>query len=122
VSFISAGSLTQMRRQRAESLIDTCSLRPWVEVSDNAGGFTQTWATSSSVACAVATSSGTGSRAGGTMGYPSEARAWTVALGHTQAVKPADRIVWSGRTLEVVSVDLPGTHGIQVTAYCVEVD
>lgn len=117
-----AASLTQMRRQRLESLLDTCSLRPWAEASDGAGGYTQTWGTGSNVACAVYTSSGVGARGGGLIGVGSESRAWQVALAWDASVKTADRIVWSGRTLEVVSVDLAGTHGVQTTVYCVEVD
>lgn len=117
-----AASLTQMRRQRAETLLETCTLRPWGEVTDGAGGYTQTWATSAGVACAVYTSSGTGARGGGVMSVGTENRAWQVALAYDATVKPADRITWSGRTLEVVSVDLAGTHGVQTTVYCVEVD
>jgi hypothetical protein len=115
-------SLTQMRRQRGETLLETCTLRSATEASDSAGGWTQAWGTGAPVACAVATSSGTGARSGGVIGIGAESRAWQVALAHDAVVKPADRILWAGRTLEVVSVDLPGTHGVQTTVFCVEVD
>lgn len=122
MTFLQANSLTQMRRQRLESLRDTCTLRTQTEVADGNGGYTQAWSTTASVACAVTTSSSTSPRSGGVIGYGGEARAWTVALPYDQAVKASDRITWSGRTLEVVSADLPGMYGIQVTAYCAEVD
>lgn len=122
MSFLQANSLVQMRRQRRESLRETCTLRTQTETSDGNGGWTQVWTTTASVACAVTTSSGTSPRTGGVIGYGGEARSWTVALAHDQTAKAADRITWSGRTLEVVSVDLPGGYGVQTTAYCVEVD
>lgn len=118
----SAAQLTQMRRQRAETLLATCAVRRVAETSDGKGGFTQAWATVVTLPCAVYTSSGTGARGGGVMSVGTESRAWQVALAHDAAIAPADRIAVDGRTLEVVSVDLPGTHGVQVTAFCVEVD
>lgn len=122
MTFLQGNSLTQMRRQRLESLRETCTLRTQTEVTDGNGGWTQAWSTQASVACAVTTSSGTGPRSGGTISYGAEARSWVVALPHDQSVKAADRITWSGRTMEVVSVDAPGGYGVQTTAYCVEVD
>lgn len=115
-------SLTQMRRQRGETLLETCTLRPATEASDLAGGWTQSWGAGAAVACAVTTSSGVGARSGGVIGIGAESRAWQVALAWNASVHPADRIVWAGRTLEVVSVDLPGSHGVQTTVFCVEVD
>lgn len=122
MSFLQGNSIIQMRRQRRESLRDTCSLRTQTETSDGNGGWTQAWSTTSSVPCVVTTASGSAPRTGGVIAYGTEARSWIVALAHDQSVKAADRIVWSGRTLEVAAVDLPGNYGVQVTAYCVEVD
>jgi head-tail adaptor len=122
MTFLQGNSLVQMRRQRLESLRETCTLRTQTEVTDNNGGWTQAWTTTASVACAVTTSSSTSPRTGGVIAYGAEARSWIVALAHDRSVKPADRITWSGRTLEVVSVDAPGGYGIQTTAYCTEVD
>lgn len=122
MTFLQGNSLTQMRRQRRESLRETCSLRTQTETSDGNGGWVQAWTTTASVPCAVTTSSGAAPRSGGVIAYATEARSWVVALAHDQSAKASDRIVWSGRTLEVVAVDLPGGYGVQTTAFCVEVD
>lgn len=112
---ISAGELAAMRAAVATTLPDQCAIQRLVRVEDDAGGWTDTFATASTVACRVA----------GRDLQPAERElaarlgnrtAFTVTLPPDADLRESDRIGWSGQVFEVLGVLAPRTWMTSVRA------
>lgn len=117
---LSTAQITQIRAQRTASLQESCVLYPASNVSDSSGGYTNTWAAGSTVACGITTPTQQAAGSSGMLPVIGEERGAIIALPHGTSITAADRIVSGGVTWEVIHVDKPGGFGIQVTAYAVE--
>lgn len=115
---LSAAALDGLRGTVAGALTDSCDVQRPTDVPDGAGGFTQTYATASTVACRVARSG---------MQSPDEAvfadrlgtrTPFTVYLAWDADVREADRLVVTlptgTQTYEVVGVVAPTTSMVWV--------
>ena len=117
--------MAQLRAQREESFSDTCRLDLTADTSEanpGADGYTQSWASGSSVACNFTTPSSTPSNSGGMLEVAAEERGMVVALPYGTVIAASDRIMRAsdGKFFEVIAVDKAGTFGIQVTAAVIE--
>lgn len=120
MAYLSTAQLTQIRSQRSSSLQSSCRLDLASNVSDSSGGYTNSWASGSTVACGITTPTSQAASDSGMVAVIGEERGVVIALPYGTTITPADRIVSGGVTYEVIHVDNPGSFGVQVTAYCVE--
>lgn len=127
MGYMSPAQLSQIRYQRYESLQDACVWHPASETTDGSGGYTNTWtANATTMRCSITTPSSQAAARPSMIAIVGDERGVTIALPHpdedsrTATVKAADRLVSGDVTYEVVQVDKPGSHGVQVTAICVE--
>lgn len=124
---LSPAQLSQIRYQRYESLQDDCTWGPAAEATDGSGGFTNTWTDDTTpMRCSITTPTSQAASRASMVAVIGDERGVTIALPHpefdarTASVHAADRLTSGGTTYEVVQVDKPGSHGVQVTAICVE--
>ena len=107
-----------MRATLDASLPDTATVSRDTEVSDGAGGWTVTTATSGPVACRVAPAGG---REAVIAGKLDSVAAWTITLPALTDVTAKDRIVVGARTFEVAAVLGPRSWEIARRVLCLEI-
>ena len=97
--------LTYLRNEVKTILPDLVNIQRRSAVADGQGGFTESWGmVYSNVQAKVAFSSSAGRAS---QGQESPSTQLTVSLLYDQSVDLADRILFAGETLEVVSVNTP---------------
>ena len=96
--------LNKIRAAYTASLPDDCDIRYKASVSDGQGGHTENWESSrGTVSCRLAQpSSGDGALTVGTL---REGMPWTLYLAYGQTVALDDRVLISGHTYHVISVN-----------------
>jgi len=120
MTYVSTAQMTQVRAQRAASLQSSCVIYTASDVTDTSGGYTNSWASGSTVACGITTPTTQAASDPGMVPVIGDERGVVIALPHGTGITPADRLVSGGITYEIVHVDKPGSFGVQVTCYCVE--
>lgn len=121
MTFFSDADIADLQAVQDSALADTCTIS---DARHKTGAPGQEWiARSSAVACGV--SSLSQALQTGTVAVmpdlPGNEPVWIVAL--PMSVLPliqGSRIGWDGRTLEVRTVERPGTYGLQVQVVAVE--
>lgn len=113
--------VTAMRSTTSSALPDTCTIRRPTSASDSMGGQTITWADHAtgvpvrvSPVALVAGEQLVGDRLSGR-------KVWLLTFGHDQDVALTDRIVFDGRTFEVVAIDGERSWQLSLRVHCVEV-
>lgn len=117
---LSATDLQIMRAARAGLLPDTCQIQRPARAGDGQGGWSDTWATVATVACAVAPD---------TEDPEPEAVAdrlaavvkWFVTLPALTDARAGDRVLTGGRTFTVVSPYAPRSRELSRRCQCLEV-
>lgn len=104
-SVLSAADLTEFRVLAENlALTDSCDILRYVEVPDDEGGWTDTWATLAlGVSCRVRPG-GLSPRETVVRERVAEDRFYVVTMPALQDITARDQIVWQGKTLEVVGV------------------
>jgi head-tail adaptor len=117
---LTATDLDAMRSTLDESLPDTAQVGRQALVSDDAGGFSESWSVVATVACRVSP--------GGLL--PQEravaermgvVSSWVVTLPALTDVRAADRLVVGTRTFEVVAPLGPRSYEVSRRVVCSEV-
>ena len=104
------GDLSYLRTEALTSLPDTIDIQRRVNTADGQGGFIEAWdLVYSDVAARVTFGSGTS-----TVGIEQENRSRQLkgTVAHNQSIENGDRLLISGDTVEVLSVDLPDSWHI----------
>lgn len=96
---LSDADIAAMRTTLNRTLPDTATIKRDTQVSDGAGGYTVTTATSDPVACRVAPSNGREQTIAGRL---DAVGTWTITLPANTDVTSKDRIAVGSRTFEVV--------------------
>ncbi len=115
---ITTDELASMRATLTASLPDSCAIQRVSQVSDGAGGYTESWATVATVACRVSPSGrqpeerAIADRLSATVSY-------TVTLPALTDVTTRDRLVIGGRSFEIQGV-LSRTNEISRRCVCTE--
>jgi head-tail adaptor len=116
---LSSSDLTALRAEQAALMPDTCTVSRLTATADGLGGTTRTWATSSTLACRLASN-------GAPMEYMQSAAlqgrtVWMVTLPYGSDVTRADRLTISGHVLEILGFASGGAWETAKRAVCVEV-
>lgn len=114
---LSNGQIASMRTTLERTLPDTAVVSRPTNVSDGAGGWTQTWATVATVACRVAVPSGGEVVIAGKL---DAVGTWTITLPALTDVAAADRIAVGARTFEVSLVLRPRSWELSRRVLCTE--
>lgn len=101
---LTANELADMRTEAASSLPDVCTIRSKTSVADDMGGVSETYSdTATNVPCRVQADVLQSTEAIDVAAIKGK-NTYTVSLPYNQAVSNTSRIVWSGKTLEVLAV------------------
>lgn len=101
---LTTGQVAQFRTVANRFLTDTCSIQTYTAVSDSEGGQTDTWnTTQTGVPCRVSATGLTPDERA-LAGRVTTERLYAATLPQGTTITNRDRIVWSGNTLEVISV------------------
>lgn len=118
---VSDAQLAQMRAQRTSILRDSCALYAPVESTDPDFGAVKSWPTvTTTVACNVVSN-----RAGfGAVNQDDTMvrNSRRIAMPYGTTIAEGWRIVWSDLTLDVLDLLPRGSHGVDVTVICAEVE
>lgn len=115
---LSSEALTSLRALSLLTLPDTCIIQRVSNAPDGSGSQTETWATSSTVACRV-TPTGQQSPAERIIAERIQAASpFTVILPHDADITERDRISWSGQILQVRGVLAPRSWQTTIRAVC----
>ena len=105
--------LQQLRNDAAPFLSGTAVIKRPTDVSDNQGGFTQTWQTVDTVPARLEPVRIIGTGRGETGGeLPQAVNAFAVITPSGTDLRPIDRVVISGKTFEVTDVRSPRTDEV----------
>ena len=104
------GDLAYLRAEALTSLPDKVDIQRKTNTADGQGGFAESWDIAySDVSARIAHGSGTNSVGAE---QQNRSRQLTVSVAYDQSIENGDRILISGDTLEVISVDLPDSWHI----------
>lgn len=121
MTFFTDDDIADLRAVQESTMIDSCTIS---DPRHKTGAQGQEWiARGSAVACGVSSLSQAIQTGQLTIipDLPANERAFVVALPITAApIKQGARIGWDGRTLEVRSVEEPGTYAMQVQVVAVQ--
>lgn len=121
MTLVSAANLQRAWDLYEESLQDTCQIKAATDTSDGDGGYTQSWpSVTATVSCAVLDLQSGTSGSGGAIDIMASERSKQIMLPRGTSINPSDRVVWSTKTFEVVSVATAGTYGPAVQCIGVE--
>ena len=115
---LSAVEIAEMRITLNRTLPDTAPIERDTQVSDGAGGYTVTTATSAAVACRVAMASG---REVTIAGRLDAVGTWTITMPALTDVAAPDRIRIGSRTFEVVLPLRPRSWELSRRVVCLEI-
>mgnify|MGYP003139877660 FL=1 len=104
-SLLQDGDLAYVRAEVVTSLPDKIDIQRRTNTADGQGGFSESWETAYQDVSARITY-GSGSNSVG-VEQENRSRQLKVSVGHNQSIESGDRLLLSGDTLEVLSVDLP---------------
>lgn len=117
---LSATELAEMRATTLASLPDTCSIQTKTIEDDGQGGQTEEYNTSASgVPCRVKADNIRTAEIIAQDGVRLQ-QTYTVTFAHDRTVNKTDRIVWNGKTLEVITT-LENSWQLHMRVSCVEV-
>lgn len=111
--------LARLRKVAERNMAATATIKRLTKISDGAGGYSQSWATASSPACAASTQMGQAEQQ--LAARLSIVNAWVVRLPAATDVRPADRLVIGSDTLEVVHASA-GTWETVRMVLCRQID
>ncbi len=112
--------ITSMRASVAQALPDDVTIQAVTRTVDAAGGWSEVWSTSGSAKGRLA-SEARFSREGDVSARLSAISSFRVTLPALTAVTPANRLVVSGKTLEIVEVLDAGAWELATICHCAEV-
>lgn len=117
MSFLSDGDLALMRQDVETTLPESVVIQRATYASDGMGGSIPTWAAFGTAPARVDPMSSGIERAQG--GRESGASEWVVIMAYDGTVSASDRIVHSGRTLQITEVRTPQSWQLLTRCECV---
>lgn len=118
MAFLDTGDLVLMREDVDLSLPETVVIQRATFAADGLGGSVPTWAAVGTVAARVDPMGAAGDETisgGREIGRGD----WAVIMGHDETITAKDRIVHSGRTLQIVEVRTPQSWQLLTRCECV---
>jgi hypothetical protein len=117
---VPSGELSQLRAASLVTLGDTCTLERITQANDSGGGYSDTVVTAT-VACSVAPGPDMSALEQLAGGVVAPSVPFVVRLPHDTVIDANDRILHSGRTLEVIAVLGPRTNELVRRVLCRQV-
>lgn len=112
---LTPADVLELRAVQESAFNDACVITNATPIDDGAGGYRDAWTVSITAICAVVSPSRAVQTGLPVLDVGSDERQMVFCLPYDTAIRQGDRIVWSNRAFEAVSLEEPGSYPMQVT-------